>query len=211
MRPYWIKTPRWLPFLFPKQFIWRIPAEKKPVVYLTFDDGPHPEITLWVLETLKACEAKATFFCVGENVQQYPAVFEEIIRQRHAVGNHTMHHLNGWKTNIDAYLKDIEEAEKWIDSTLFRPPYGRISLKQARKMMGATPPHKIVMWDILSGDFDQKILPEICLQNVLKNIQPSSIIVFHDSEKAKRNMQYALPRVLQFCKDKNWELKALPS
>lgn len=176
-------------------------------VYLTFDDGPHPDITPFVLDLLKEYDAKATFFCIGNNVLKYPFIYKRIIDEGHSVGNHTYQHLNGWKTSDKDYLEDIIHAQKYIDSKLFRPPYGRITRFQTQAIKAI---FKIIMWDILSGDFDQKISGEECLANVLTNITAGSIVVFHDSEKAFGRLSYALPKTLQFLKDNNLAPAPLP-
>lgn len=210
MSGYWVKTPKWLPRLFPKQLIWRMPEEAVPAVYLTFDDGPHPEATVFALDELRKWNARATFFCIGKNVTAYPGIYERMRSEGHAAGNHTYDHLNGWKTDNHTYLQNLAKAGRVIDSRLFRPPYGRIRISQARRLLNARPPWRIVMWDVLSGDFDPELSPEACLEHVLTNIAPGSIVVFHDSAKAFPRMRYALPEVLKYCNEKGWQLKALP-
>jgi peptidoglycan-N-acetylglucosamine deacetylase len=196
MHRYFIYIPWIIKRIF-SSYVWSIPTQKKEV-FLTFDDGPHPEVTIWVLEQLKQYNALATFFCVGENVQQYPQVYARILAEGHAVGNHTQHHVNGWKVSTDAYIKDVKEAAQLIDSHLFRPPYGRIKKKQAVAVKEALKPHaKIIMWDVLSADFDTAFTPEQCLKNVTRHARAGSVIVFHDSEKAAPNLKYALPKVLE--------------
>jgi len=181
---YFVKTPGWLKKIY-DSYIWSIPGSDK-ILYLTFDDGPHPEATVFVLKQLKQHNALATFFCIGKNVVEYPAIYKQIINEGHSVGNHTYNHLNGWKTSNDDYLKDIAFASHEIDSDLFRPPYGRITSFQAKNlkpvMKGKNP--KVIMWDVLSGDFDNDCIPQQCLANVLLASVPGSIVVFHDSEKA---------------------------
>lgn len=205
MRTYSVKTPKWLPRFFPKDLIWNIPDSKG--VYLTFDDGPHPEATSFALEALQEYNAKATFFCIGKNVVAHSEIYNRIIKEGHAVGNHTFNHLNGWKTDNHLYLKNIIKASTVIHQKIFRPPYGRIKISQAKKLMDRG--WKIYMWDILSADFDASISPQECLENVTDNIEEGSIIVFHDSEKAFTRMKYTLPYVLEYCRSKNWEMKTL--
>ncbi|MCC7523793.1 MAG: polysaccharide deacetylase family protein [Chitinophagaceae bacterium] len=190
---YATKTPWWLKKLYPS-CIWEMPSDEKKI-YLSFDDGPHPQITPFVLDELKKFDAKATFFCLGKNVANYGDTFRRILNEGHAIGNHTFHHKNGWKTNDREYFQDIAAAKKYIDSALFRPPYGKITPWQVRNVKKNLQMH-IVMWSVLSADFDAKINPETCLQNTLLAAKPGSIIVFHDSEKAWTNLAYALPRVL---------------
>ncbi|HZH64956.1 MAG TPA: polysaccharide deacetylase family protein [Flavisolibacter sp.] len=197
MHRYFIKTPWWVQQLF-SNYVWRIAATQK-VIYLTFDDGPHPTITPWVLDELKKYDAKATFFCIGKNVEAHPAIYNRIIAEGHATGNHTYQHLNGWKTGLDAYLGDVAKASRSIDTNLFRPPYGRITSAQARNLATMMEKNKVkvIMWDVLSADFDKRILPIQCAKNVLKNVSPGSVVVFHDSEKAFENLRIALPDVLR--------------
>lgn len=206
---YFVKTPGWLKKIYDR-YIWSIPGSEK-ILYLTFDDGPHPEATPFVLKELKKYNALATFFCIGKNVVQYPEIYDQIIQQGHSVGNHTYNHLNGWKTNNDDYLKDIALASNEIDSYLFRPPYGRITSFQAKNlkpvMKGKEP--KVIMWDVLSGDFDTTCSPEQCLANVLFASVLGSIIVFHDSEKAFPRLKYALPRVLRYFSENGYSFKSL--
>jgi len=194
---YPVKTPWLFRKIYPA-YIWRMDTSKKEM-YLTFDDGPHPEFTVFVLDELRKYNAKATFFCIGENVADFPDTYRQVIEEGHAIGNHTQHHYNGWRTGDSLYLKDIAEAAALIDSSLFRPPYGKITSFQYRHMPRLVPgkTNKVVMWDVVSGDFDTKITPERCLQNVIFNAGKGSIVVFHDSEKAFPNMRYALPRVLE--------------
>jgi len=210
MRSYWVKTPDWLPRLFPKEFIWKMPLSQEPTVYLTFDDGPHPEATCFALDQLKQYDAKATFFCIGKNVAAHPAIYQRMLDEGHVAGNHTNHHVNGWKTDNHTYISDIFQAGKHINSYNFRPPYGRVRMSQVRRLSKGRKPWKIYMWTILSGDFDIKLSPEECSANVIEHLEPGAIVVFHDSTKAWPRMRYALPLVLQFCKEKNWQVKALP-
>ena len=210
MYSYWVKTPKWLPKLFPNDLIWKMRDDIEPAVYLTFDDGPHPEATIFVLEQLKHFDAKATFFCIGKNVAEHQEIYTRILNEGHTVGNHTQNHLDGWKNTRQDYIRNILHAGKQIKSRNFRPPYGRINISQAKRLSNAHHPWKIFMWDVLSGDFDINISSEQCLENVIKNIEPGSIVVFHDSEKAMPRMSYALPKVLAYCREKNWKIKALP-
>ena len=197
MHRYFIKTPWLARVLFPS-FLWRVNTREK-VVYLTFDDGPHEEVTPWVLDLLQQYNAKATFFCIGKNVTAHPAIYEQILSGGHAVGNHTYNHLNGWKVSLNEYVDDIQKASDVIDSNLFRPPYGKIKFSQSQRMASALKKEKarIVMWDVLSADFDQSIGSQECLQNVLQNYTTGSVIVFHDSEKAYPHLKYCLPLVLE--------------
>ncbi len=185
--------------------VWDISGRKK-VLYLTFDDGPHIEATPFVLDELKKYNAKATFFCLGKNVQNYPEIYQRILDEGHRVGNHSNTHLNGQKVKDELYLKDISEASKIIDSDLFRPPYGRISrfqIKHLNNAMGRKDV-RIIMWDILSGDFDPGISTEQCLENVILNVKSGSIIVFHDSEKCLKNVRKSLPKLLQYFAEKGF-------
>ncbi len=199
---YLIKAPFWIRWIYP-QLLWRMPAQKK-VLYLTFDDGPHLTATHFVLDQLKVYQAKASFFCIGKNVLKHPEIYERILQEGHQVGNHTQHHLNGWENTELAYLQDVEASAEPIHSPLFRPPYGRIkrsAIPKIKALLNARFLHKgsskIVMWDVLSGDFDTHLSGEACFQNVVRHAGPGSIIVFHDSTKAWDRMSYALPKVLQ--------------
>lgn len=178
-------------------------------MYLTFDDGPNPMVTSFVLDELKKYNAKATFFCLGKNVEQYFDIYKKILNDGHQVGNHTFSHLNGWNTKDKIYVDDIAKAARIIDSNLFRPPYGRITKFQLRLLKKSALQLKPVMWDVLSGDFDASLKPENCYLNVIKNAERGSIIVFHDSAKAFSNLQYALPRVLSFYSEKGFVFRPL--
>ena len=201
---YLAKSPWWLKKLYPT-LTWSIPTEEKEV-YLTFDDGPHQTITPFVLDTLKLYDAKATFFCIGRNVRAHPEIYQRTINEGHKIGNHTYTHFNGWKTADKDYINDVVEAKQYIDSNLFRPPYGRISRFQVQQLK---PLFKIIMWDVLSGDFDINLTPQKSLELVVSNVRPGSIVVFHDSEKAKPRLEFALPKALEFLTDKGYKFKSL--
>jgi len=192
--------------LYPS-FTWQMPENNRNI-YLSFDDGPHPQVTPFVLDQLKDFKAKASFFCIGDNIVKYPKVYERIVNEGHTIGNHTQNHLNGWKSPTTKYLENVAAAANYIDSNLFRPPYGKIKRFQAKQLqenLGL----KIIMWSVLSGDFDQQILPEKCLQNVLLNTRPGSIVVFHDSEKAWKRLVYALPKVLEYFTEKGYSFEKI--
>lgn len=185
------------------------------VLYLTFDDGPIPEVTTFVLDTLQQYKAKATFFCVGDNINKYPAIFERILTEGHGVGNHTFNHLNGWQTKPSIYAENVAHCQQSIEAAgylvraqkpLFRPPYGRITRKQWKQLL---PHYDIIMWDVLSGDFDQTIPKEVCLEKSIRHTESGSIIVFHDNIKAVDNMYYALPRFLNHFQQKGWKFETL--
>ena len=215
-----VKTPRVVKQLF-SNYVWDVPTTEK-VIYLTFDDGPTPEITDWTLQILKQYKAKATFFCIGNNVEKYPDIFKNILDNGHAIGNHTQNHVKGWNTKTEDYLESAKNCESVYKSevynlniktdtslitNLFRPPYGQISPKQGQKLTQLG--YKIIMWDVLSFDWNHRVTKERCLKNVLNKTAPGSIIVFHDSVKASRNMQYALPKVLAHFSEKGYAFKAL--
>lgn len=201
---YLVKTPQFIQQLFPN-FTWRIPTREK-VLYLTFDDGPIPEVTPWVLEELARFNATATFFCVGDNVRKYPEVFAKVVESGHAVGNHTFNHLNGWSTDNIPYFHNVRHCAYLVNSVLFRPPYGRMKPKQAQFLQRH---YRVVMWDVLSGDFDPSITPEQCLANVMNNAGPGSIIVFHDSLKAIEKLRHALPNLLESFSEKGYRFEGL--
>ena len=190
--------------LFPN-YTWNIKTDEK-VLYLTFDDGPIPEVTPWVLEQLANYDAKATFFCVGENVQKYPSVFQQVLDEGHSVGNHTYNHLSGWNTDNIPFFHNIRHCAHLVNSGLFRPPYGRLTPSQTQFL---TRHYRIVMWDVLSGDFDKNISKEDVFENVILSAKRGSIVVFHDSLKAKERMQYALPRVLEHFSAKGYRFESL--
>lgn len=201
---YLIKTPKIVQALRPA-YLWRIPTEER-VLHLTFDDGPIPEVTPWVLDTLRPYGAKATFFCVGDNVRRHPGIFQQLLAEGHSVGNHTFHHLNGWQTGPPAYLHDVRRCARLVKSTLFRPPYGRLTPRQRAFLERH---YRIVMWDVLSGDFDPALSPEACLRNIVDSAEPGSIIVLHDSLKAEPRLRYALPRVLEWFGEKGWRFAGI--
>jgi len=205
---YLIKTPFWLRLIY-RSCTWRMPTQEK-VLYLSFDDGPHPEATPFVLEQLSIFNAKASFFCIGKNVQLHPTIYSAILEANHTVGNHTQHHMNGWKNTTAAYLDEIQSAQKSIASNLFRPPYGRIRFEQIKALrIRKDLPQNIVMWDVLSGDFDTTISGEKCAENVFQHAVPGSIIVFHDSAKAMDRLRIALPKVLLHFTNLGYQFKAL--
>jgi peptidoglycan/xylan/chitin deacetylase (PgdA/CDA1 family) len=213
MKLYWVKTNKLIKTLFSK-WIWDIPSKEK-VVYLTFDDGPTPKVTPWILDELNKYNFKATFFCIGDNIPKYPEIFKKIICEGHTVGNHTFNHFNGWKTSTQNYINNTELCQEIIDenrnyssdSKIFRPPYGKIKTAQSRVLLKMG--YKIIMWDVLSADFDEKISNEECLNNVIMNLRPGSIVVFHDSVKAFEKLQYVLPSTLQYLQNNNYETRAL--
>ncbi len=201
----WVKTNRFIKIIFPN-YIWDIRNDENKV-YLTFDDGPTPKITEWTLAQLKLHNAKATFFCIGDNVRKFPEIFQKVINEGHSIGNHTFNHFNGWNTEKEMYIKNVELcnqeiAEGRLQTDLFRPPYGKIKPSQSKILRKQG--YKIIMWDVISYDFDTSITPEKCLENVLNNVQSGSIIVFHDSKKAYKNLEFVLPRTLQFLKEKGY-------
>lgn len=205
------RTPFFLPWLYPG-LTWRMPAESHEL-YLTFDDGPVPGVTEFVLDTLQKYSVKGTFFCIGDNVRKYPDLFVRLIQDGHAVGNHTFNHLNGWKTPMHVYLENVKHCEhamnqhmdKKPSSRLFRPPYGRISRKQIKALSD----WRIIMWDVLAVDYDQKLSGNKCLTNTLSACRSGSIIVFHDSYKAEKNITFALPRLIEHFLEKGASFKPI--
>jgi len=205
LNTYLVKTPKIIRRFYPKR-VWTLPKDSNAVL-LTFDDGPIPEVTPWVLEQLKKHRAKATFFCIGENINKHPEVFKRIISEGHSVGNHTFNHLNGWNSDTDNYINNCIKFKELNNSELFRPPFGKLTSKQSKILQKKG--YKIIMWDVLSRDFDEKISKEQCLKNVLKNIQTGSIVVFHDSLKAEEKLRYILPKVLCFLNKKKINCKGI--
>ena len=199
-----VTVPVFLKIFYPS-LLWQMPEDEKKL-YLTFDDGPHPEITPQVLEILDQFSAKASFFCVGDNVRKFPETYASLIENGHAVGNHSMNHLNGWKTNLNTYYDNVNECRGLVDSKLFRPPYGRITPSQIHTLKKE---YTIVMWSVLSYDFDAETNPEQCLEYVINNTEDGAIIVFHDSVKAAKNMLYALPKVLKHYSDLGYTFASL--
>lgn len=204
------KTPFFLPWLFPF-WVWDIRTKQKEI-FLTFDDGPIPEVTEFVLEQLSFYNAKATFFCVGENILKYPTIFQKVIGKGHAIGNHTQTHLKGWNTNLDAYLEDYKACDIAIkrflnyDCNIFRPPYGRITPAQSKAILTS---HRIIMWSVLSNDYDQKYDEKLCLKNTIAATKSGSIVLFHDSIKARNNLYFVLPKFLKHFSDLGYSFKAL--
>ncbi|QHS55473.1 polysaccharide deacetylase family protein [Mucilaginibacter sp. 14171R-50] len=205
---YLVKTPWWLKKLYP-QLIWGAKTGTRRI-YLTFDDGPIPIVTPFVLNILKRYNAKATFFCIGDNVRKHPDIFMQVKNDGHAIGNHTFNHLKGWATDNQIYLENFLQADKILNTPLFRPPYGRIKRRQISLLKQARPDLQIVMWDVLSGDFDMSLKPEEALQNVLKNVQDGSIVLFHDSLKAFQRLEHALPLALEHWSNAGYTFAPLP-
>lgn len=175
-------------------------------VYLTFDDGPTPGVTEWILATLAKYDAKATFFVLGKNAELYPDLYQKILDAGHKIGNHTYSHQKGWGMSLERYLEDVDCADDIIKSELFRPPYARVTPSQ---MLAVAKRYKIVMWSIVSHDYNRRLSPNRVLHNVIDHIEPGSIVVFHDSDKAFRNMSYALKSTLEFVRDKGWKCKII--
>ena len=206
-----VKTPNLVKRVLPS-LVWKINTKQK-IIYLTFDDGPTPEITEWTLNILDKYNAKATFFCIGKNIEKYPQIFKLILEKGHTIGNHTNNHLKGWKTKTKDYLENINLAQDQIDKfykgkqLLFRPPYGRIKPKQIKEISKLN--YRIIMWNILSKDWDKTISKETCLDNVVKKTNSGDIVVFHDSIKASNNLKYVLPQMLDYFTKKGFEFKRI--
>ena len=223
------KLPLFINKIFPK-YVWNLPTEEQ-VMYLTFDDGPTPVITPWVLDILDKYNAKATFFCIGNNIEKHPEIFQETLKRGHATGNHTYNHLKGWQANTTNYLEEIKQTQDVIDrevekflisnqqspisnlqskiSDLFRPPFGQITNKQGAKLIALG--YNIIMWSVLAVDWSPNTSKEKALKNVINNAKNGSVVVFHDSVKASKNMQYALPQMLDYFSKKGFRFKALTS
>ena len=208
------RTPFFLPWLYP-ELVWKADTQEKKI-FLTFDDGPVPGPTEFVLQTLKKFNATATFFCIGDNVRKHPDVFAKVVGAGHSIGNHTFNHLKGWNYSTQEYIRNVELCADQFkvagirqpasnDKQLFRPPYGRIKRDQIK----ALPDYRIIMWDVLTHDYAKSYSPERCLIGSIKTTRPGSIVVFHDSVKAERNMMYALPRYLEHFSDKGFSFEAL--
>ena len=202
---YWIKTPRIVPLIFFKLLLMFSPY--KPVVYLTFDDGPNDSTTSDILKILEREKVKGTFFCIGNNVVKNPEIFKEITEKGHRVGNHSMSHVNGWKVMKNKYLKDVEKADKIIKSNLFRPPYGKLNFRSTSQLKKK---FEIVMWDINSGDFDKSLSYSQVIENVLKNVRNGSIIVLHDNKKFKHLTLNALLPIIKGLKKRGFAIEAIP-
>ena len=204
MSIYPIRIPSFIQSIFPS-LVWSLP-NKESIIYLTFDDGPTPGITEKVLEILSSYNAKATFFCIGKNVAENADLYQSIIASGHSIGNHTNNHKNGWKTDNINYFQNIEECAKNVNSKLFRPPYGKIKPSQTNYLKDR---YKIIMWNVLSGDFDPTLSKEKCLKNVLNLTDSGSIVVFHDSIKASERMLYTLPLMLEHFTKKGFQFKGI--
>jgi peptidoglycan/xylan/chitin deacetylase (PgdA/CDA1 family) len=204
---YLVKSPWFLKKLYP-QLIWNYSRDEK-TIYLTFDDGPIPIVTPFVLKTLKQFDAKATFFCIGDNVDRHPDIFKEVEADGHAIGNHTYNHLRGWNTADDVYAVNFLKADAQLNTPLFRPPYGRMKRSQIKALQTLKPGLRIFMWDVLSGDFDMTLKPEDCLKGVLKHTENGSIVVFHDSLKAFNRLEYVLPKALEVWQKAGYRFSAL--
>ena len=191
--------------VLPSSLLWKVDtAERK--VFITFDDGPTPQLTTEILAILESYHARATFFCVGDNVVRYPDIFRQIIQSGHSVGNHSHHHLKGWYTSCSQYLEDVSQASKFLDSKLYRPPYGLITLRQVREL---SKQFQVVMWSVLTRDFDPSVSREKCLEIAIRGIEPGAIIVFHDNLKASEKMLYALPRMLEYLREEGYVTEKL--
>lgn len=199
-----VKSPLWLRLLLPK-LTWNRNRKEKHI-YLTFDDGPIPDVTPEVLNILKKYNIQATFFCVGENIVKHPEIFEQVKLQGHRVGNHTYNHLKGWQTPLATYLENVEKCQQLTQTNLFRPPYGKCTLPQFKKLRDT---YEIIMWDVITYDFDHKLSPEACYQNAIQHVTNGSIVVFHDNIKAVPRLLYALPKAIDYWLDKGYEFKLL--
>ena len=216
--PLPIRVPSFIKWMHPSWYVWDQPSQEK-VIYLTFDDGPIPEVTEWVLHLLKQRDIKATFFCIGDNIRKHPHIFEQIRTDGHAIGNHTQHHLKGWKHKQKRYIQDVALAETTMTRVamlkekqlpnfpLFRPPYGKIKRNQAKELREKG--YEIIMYRTVAYDWEASVTPEQCYRNVIENTRSGDLVVFHDSVKASKNMMYALPKVLDYFLEKGYRCKAL--
>lgn len=204
---YLVKSPLLLKWYYPS-LVWNKNRSDK-VIYLTFDDGPIPVVTEFVLNTLKSFQCKATFFCIGDNIQKHPEIFERLKTDGHAIGNHTFNHLKGWKTDDETYVRNFQQCQQLTQTRLFRPPYGRIKKSQIKALKKISPQLDLIMWDVLSGDFDTEISPEKCYENVIRNTRNGSVIVFHDSLKAFDRLKFALPAALKFLIARGYQFHTL--
>jgi len=202
---YWVKTPRFVPYVF-SELVWRF-SPAKPNIYLTFDDGPSSLVTEDILSILEEESIKATFFCVGKNVIKNPDLYKKILSSGHSIGNHSMTHPNGWKANSGFYQNDINQATELINSNLFRPPFGKLNIKSLKNLKKK---FQIVMWDVVSGDFDIKLKPEKIINNVVKNARNGSIIVMHDNDKFKDLTLSSLFPIIKGLKKKGFCFKPIP-
>jgi peptidoglycan/xylan/chitin deacetylase (PgdA/CDA1 family) len=193
------RPPKLLQSLLP-QCSWNLPNQQNKI-YLTFDDGPTPQVLPVILKILDTYKISATFFCVGENMQKHPDLVWEMQKRNHVIGNHTHNHVSGWRTKNSTYFENVEACQKVYKSKLFRPPYGRLRTSQANEL---SKKYKVIMWDVLSYDYDKKVLPEICFRNVIDATKSGSVIVFHDNIKALKNLEYALPRSIDFLLKKDF-------
>lgn len=194
------------PAIFRRTFwhgVFRIEEADRKTVYLTFDDGPIPETTPWVLDTLDRYGIKATFFMVGDNVRKYPALYEEVLRRGHTVGNHTMHHLDGARTSVGHYVADVLEATHYIKSRLFRPPHGWMRLGQKELLHRME--YKIIMYDVVTRDYSRWLTAGSVLENVKQYVRPGSIVVFHDSIKSEKRLRLALPAAIEWLQQEGYE------
>ncbi|HEX6915881.1 MAG TPA: polysaccharide deacetylase family protein [Chitinophagaceae bacterium] len=204
---YFVKKPRWVRHFY-GDCTWEMPADDK-VIYLTFDDGPDPLQTPFVLSQLEQYGAKATFFCIGRNVVEHPELYAKVSDAGHAIGNHGFSHIDGWKSSNARYFADVAAASRVIESNLFRPPFGHVTWRQVSRLKQDDYRLKTILWSVLSADFDEATAPETCLANVLNNGQPGSIVLFHDSAVASRNMRFALPRVLEHFSKEGYRFEAI--
>lgn len=204
--PALTKIPSWLQ-VYNKDICWKV-SDSEQNVYLTFDDGPHPVVTPMVLDILLEYNMKACFFCIGKQVELYPDIFNRILTEGHIVGNHSYSHRSGWKIPVNEYVEDVHQASKVIRSNLFRPPFGRITPFQFKVLKGQ---YKIIMWDILSKDYDDTLSNDEVITNATNEVSPGSIIVMHDNDKTETRMETILPAIIRILKEKGWNFKLLPT